>query len=109
LLANQSFFPHRSEIKELENKKRQRRKKREQREKREKKEQEERMQMLTQNPQLFMMMQNGQMPQYNTQGSPQQGYQSQGHYPNYAPGPQPDQSGNPYAPRDGGSQRGGGR
>lgn len=64
------------------------------------------MQMLTQNPQMFMamMQQNGQGQgqgsQYNMPSGPQ------GHNPGYAPNPQPDQSGNPYAPRgDGGGRR----
>ena len=102
------FLSNRGEIKELEKRKTQRRKKREKREKQEQQERQEKMmQLAQQNPQLAMMqsgmygnMQPMQMP-YNY-NPPQQG--GGGGQQSYAP--QADQSGNPYAPRDGG---GGGR
>jgi chromosome segregation ATPase len=96
VFADHPLFPCRSELKTLEKRKRDRRKKREQREKQEQREQQERLQMMSTNPQAFMMMmqqqqQNGGQQQYNMP-TPQQG-----HNPGYAPQPEPDQSGNPYA------------
>ena len=58
------------------------------------------MQIAQQNPQ-WAMMQNGMMPMYNMP-MPQGGMQGQNMGRSQAP--EPDQSGNPYAPRDGGGR-----
>ena len=108
-------LPHRAELKTLEKRKRDRRKRREQKEAQEQKEQQERLQLLSTNPQAFMMMMQQQQQQQNGGGGGGGGQQysmpspQQGHNPGYAPQPEPDQSGNPYASGRGGGGYGGRR
>lgn len=104
---------NRREIHEIEKRKRERRKRQQQLEKQKEEERQERMfKMMEQNPQFAMyanMQQNGmmpggmpQMPMYNMPSPRVPNQQPQG---GRRP-PEPDQSGNPYAPR---SADGGGR
>lgn len=92
-----TIVPSRREIHEIENRKRERRKKREQKGKQEERERQERMmEIMSRNPMMGYGMQNGMIPYGGGQGMqmpmgmPQQQQQ-----------PPADQSGNPYAPREG--------
>lgn len=86
-----TIAPSRREIQDLEKRKALRRKKRIAAQKQEERDRHERMmQIMEKNPALAMGTYMGQ--------------QYPGSSPQVAP-PQPDLSGNPYAPRDGGNQR----
>jgi hypothetical protein len=92
--------PSRREIHEIEKRKREKRKRQEKRKQQQEQERQDRMWQMLNNPQM-MMMQNGMMPPMYNMPSPQQGYAQNQGMANGGRQPEPDQSGNPYAPRGG--------
>lgn len=62
---------------------------------------------IMQNPQWQMMQQNGMMPMFNMPMPQQGGYGQDQNFPAMRQqAPTPDQSGNPYAPQNGGGRHG---